>query len=125
MSETIYKVLLFAKRKPGMSVAAFREYYETRHAPLAAKYSTNLRRYFRRFIDTLPHPETGPNEEMDFDVITELWCKDEESFNKLVGYITTSIMPDDIIEDEKNLFDRASFRLATVVEHETDLAAAG
>jgi hypothetical protein len=52
-----------------------------------------------------------------------LWCKDEASFNTLLGYLTTSIMPDFVVEDEKNLFDRSSFRIATVVECETDLAA--
>jgi hypothetical protein len=119
----IHKILLFMKRKPGMSVTAFREYYENNHAPLCAQSSTNLQRYIRRFIDPQPHPETGPNEEMAFDVITELWCKDEASFNGLLAYLTSSIMPDFIVEDEKNLFDRASFRIATVVEYETDLAA--
>ena len=56
---------------------------------------------------------------MDFDVITELWFDDEATFNGTLGYITTSVMPDNIIEDEMNLFDRSSFRIATVVEHET------
>jgi hypothetical protein len=113
------------KRKPGMSVEAFRDYYETKHAPLCAQSSTNLQRYIRRFIDPKPHPETGPNEEMEFDVITELWCKDEASFNGLLSYLTSSVMPDFIVADEKNLFDRSSFRIATVVECETDLAAVG
>jgi hypothetical protein len=121
----IHKILLFMKRKPGMPVADFRAYYENHHAPLAAQSSTNLQRYIRRYIEPKPHPETGPNTEMEFDVITELWCKDEASFNTLLGYLTTSIMPDFIVEDEKNLFDRGSFRIATVVECETDLAAVG
>jgi hypothetical protein len=119
----IHKILLFMKRKPGMSVADFRAYYEDHHAPLCAKYSTNLQRYIRRFISPQPHPETGPRDELEYDVITELWCKDEASYNTLLGYLTTAVMPDFIVEDEKNLFDRSSFRIATVVEYETDLAA--
>ena len=35
--------------------------------------------------------------------------------------MTTSIMPREIIEDEERLFDRSSFRIATVIERETDL----
>ena len=31
----VWKILLFMKRKPGMSVAAFRDYYENHHVPLA------------------------------------------------------------------------------------------
>ena len=120
----IHKILLFMKRKPGMSVEDFRAYYESHHAPLAAKSSTALQRYIRRYITPQTHPETGPRAELEYDVITELWCKDEAAFNTLLAYLTTSLMPDFIIEDEKNLFDRSSFRIATVVECETDLAAA-
>jgi uncharacterized protein (TIGR02118 family) len=122
---TYYKILLFMKRRPGMSVEAFRDYYENRHVPLALKYSSAVRRYIRRFINPLPHPETGPCDEPAFDVITELWFDDKASFEGTVQYITTTIMPDDIVEDEKNLFDRTSFRIATVTEFETDMSTVG
>jgi hypothetical protein len=32
-------------------------------------------------------------------------------------------MPDEIVEDEKRLFDRAKLRMATIVEHESALTA--
>ena len=114
-----YKILLFMKRRAGMSVAEFRDYYETRHAPLAEKYSSSVSRYIRRYLDPQPHPETGTGE-LPFDVITELWFDDEAVFRGTLDYITTSLMPAEIIEDEKQLFDRSSFRIATVVERETD-----
>jgi hypothetical protein len=38
-----------------------------------------------------------------------------------VQYLATSIMPDEIVEDEKRLFDRALTRMATVVECESTL----
>lgn len=119
MAATTFKILLFMKRRPDITVEAFRDYYENSHAPLCAKYSAGVSRYIRRYVDPRPHPETGPAREMDFDVITELWFDDEATFNGTLGYITTSVMPDNIIEDEMNLFDRSSFRIATVVEHET------
>jgi hypothetical protein len=56
---TYYKILLFMKRRPGMSVEDFREYYETKHVPLAEKYSSGISRYVRRYVDPQPHPETG------------------------------------------------------------------
>jgi uncharacterized protein (TIGR02118 family) len=121
---TAYKILLLMKRRPGMTVAAFRDYYENRHVPLCAKYISGLSRYIRRYINPLPHPETGPVDELPFDVITELWFDDEAVFKATVDYITTTIMPDEVVEDEKNLFDRTSFRIATVVECESDLSAA-
>lgn len=113
-----YKILLFMKRKPGMSVGDFREYYESCHAPLAKKYSSGISKYIRRYLSPQPHPETGPCEELPFDVITELWFDDEALYKGTLGYLTSTKMPEEIIEDEKNLFDRSSFRIATVVESE-------
>lgn len=118
MPEPVFKILLFMKRRPGLSVEAFREYYETRHAPLAEKYSSGVSRYIRRYIDPQPHPETG--EWVDGpDVITELWFEDEKVFRGALAYITSSLMPDEIVADERNLFDRSSFRIAAVVERES------
>lgn len=118
MFEATYKILLFMKRRPDLTVEAFRDYYETHHALLAQKYSRGIIRYVRRYIDPQPHPETGPAGELPFDVITELWFDDKRVFDATVKYLSTTIMPDEIVEDEQRLFDRSSFRIATVVERE-------
>jgi hypothetical protein len=106
-----------------MSVEAFRAYYETRHAPLALQHGTSMARYVRRFLDPQPHAESGTCDELPYDVITELWFDDEAKFRGTLRYITTQIMPDDVVADELNLFDRPTMRIATVVECESDLAA--
>jgi len=113
-----YKILLFMKRRPGMGVEAFRNYYEHHHVPLALKYASGITRYVRRYIEPQPHPETGPGDDLAFDVITELWFDDEATFDGTLKYLTTTVMPEEIVEDEKNLFDRSSMRIATVVERE-------
>ncbi|MYM63993.1 EthD domain-containing protein [Pseudomaricurvus sp. HS19] len=113
-----YKILLFMKRRADLSAEAFRDYYENHHAPLCQKYSRGVARYLRRFIEPQVHPETGVWEDPPFDVITELWFDNEEVYKGALAYLTSSVMPDEIIADEKNLFDRSSFRIATVVEHE-------
>lgn len=120
MAET-YKILLFMKRRSGMTVEEFRDYYESVHAPLATKHARNLTRYVRRYIEPLPHPETGQWEDPTFDVITEIWVENEAEFRTLVQAMTTFTMPRNIIEDEDQLFDRSSFRIATVVERDTDM----
>jgi hypothetical protein len=122
MADKTYKILLLMKRRPGMSVEEFRDYYENNHAPLGAKYSQGITRYVRRYLEPQPHPETGPAAELPYDVITELWFEDEAIFKGTLQYLTTSIMPDEIVEDEKKLFDRSSFRTATVVECDTDMS---
>lgn len=115
-----YKILLFMKRRPDISVAQFRDYYETKHAPLAEKYSSGITRYIRRYIDPQPHPETGEFTDAP-DVITELWFDNEKIYRGTLDYITTRLMPAEIVEDEQNLFDRSAFRIATVVECESAL----
>lgn len=118
---TYWKILLFMKRRPGMSIEAFREYYENHHVPLALKYSTAVSRYMRRYIEPHRNPETGDESELAYDVVTELWFDSEEVWRGTVKYLETSIMPDDIVADELNLFDRPTMRMATVVECETDM----
>lgn len=119
MGET-YKILLLMRRKAGMPVDDFRAYYENTHAPLAMRYASGITRYVRRYLNPQPHPETGSGEDIPYDVITELWFEDEAIFKGALRYMSSTIMPDEIIQDELNLFDRSAFRIATVVEHETD-----
>jgi len=121
MTESKYKILLFMKRRPGMTFEAFQDYYENRHAPLCEKYASGISRYVRRFLTPHPNPETGETGELQFDVITELWFDDETIFRRTVEYLATSIMPDEVVEDEKRLFDRAKTRMATVIERESRL----
>jgi uncharacterized protein (TIGR02118 family) len=121
MAKNSYKILLFMKRRPGMSFAAFQDYYENQHAPLCEKYASGISRYVRRFLTPHPNPETGATEELQFDVITELWFEDEATFRGTVDYLATSIMPDEVVEYEKRLFDRTKTRMATIVECESTL----
>lgn len=121
MDKTFFKILLFMKRRPGMSMAAFQDYYENHHVPLALKYSAGVDRYMRRYLTAHPNPETGEAGELAWDVITELWFENEAVFRGTVAYLSTALMPDEIIEDEKQLFDRLKLRMATVVERETAL----
>lgn len=124
MTKTVYKILLFMKRRPGMSMEAFQDYYENRHAPLAMKYSAGIVRYVRRYLTPHPNPETGETGELPYDVITELWFEDETVFRGTVDYLSTSMMPDEIVEDEKQLFDRPKLRMATVIERDSTMPGA-
>ena len=75
MSKPMYKVLLFLKRRPGMSVEAFRDYYETTHRVLGERGMTAGTRYMRRYLEPVAD-SAGRAEELPFDVITELWYED-------------------------------------------------
>ena len=124
MSEgSVWKILLFMKRRPGMSVADFRDYYENRHVPLCLKYASGVSRYVRRYLDPQPHAESGRNDELPYDMITELWFDDEKTWRGTVDYLSTATLPEEVVADERNLFDRATMRMATVIEHETVMPA--
>jgi uncharacterized protein (TIGR02118 family) len=120
MTDKTYKILLFMKRRPGMTVEAFRDYYENHHVPLAMKHGggVKLSRYVRRYLEPQMHAESGTNEELPYDVITELWFDDEAMWRGTVQYLSTTVMADAVVEDELNLFDRRTMRIATVVECE-------
>jgi uncharacterized protein (TIGR02118 family) len=105
-----------------MTMEAFQDYYENHHAPLCQKYASGISRYVRRFLTPHPNPETGESGELPYDVITELWFEDEATFRGTVKYLATSIMPDEVVADEKRLFDRPRMRMATVVECESALS---
>ena len=49
------KLIAPMKRRPGMSVDEFRDYYESKHRLLGEKYLAGYAsKYLRRFIDPLP-----------------------------------------------------------------------
>ncbi len=117
-----YKILLFMKRKPGMTMEAFKDYYENHHVPLALANSggrdSGISRYMRRYLTPLPHAESGTNDELPYDVISELWFDDEAVFRGTVKYLSTTVMNDSVVNDELNLFHRPSMRMAVVEECE-------
>ncbi|OBA70349.1 hypothetical protein A5641_13595 [Mycobacterium sp. 1554424.7] len=110
-AEPFYKVLLFLKRRPGMSVAEFRDYYENTHVKVAEKYSRAGLRYVRRYLDPIG------GEELPFDVITELWVRNRDIAAAIAAKVAKNEPPPEVLEDEKRLFDRSKLRVATVVEH--------
>jgi hypothetical protein len=119
VAEQIYKVLIMLKRRPGMSVAEFRDYYENHHRPLAGKYAVpGMCRYVRRYLDPLPHLDTKEVTEPEFDVITELWFDRKDAFDGIVWMVSEGQLPADVLEDEHKVFDRARTRYVLVTECE-------
>ncbi len=114
----MHKVLLFMKRRKGLSFNAFRAYYEIRHVPLCMAYMGDAKRYVRRYLE----PRKG-EPEPEFDVITELWFEDRKLVDALLRTLRSDALPADIIADEEKLFDRSKTRAFVVTEAETVLPA--
>src|SRR5437016_2862123 len=120
----MFKLIIMAKRKPGMSMAEFQDYYEKRHAPLALSVApSRMRKYVRNFITPI---QSGPStqQEAPYDCVTECWFESEEDFQRSAEILATqSQIAATIAKDEENLFDRSTISFFTAVERESDLDA--
>ena len=117
----MYKVLMPLKRKTGMSVQAFRDYYETQHRLIGEKYLSGFAtKYMRRYITPLPDAE-GHGPEPDFDVLLEIWFPDEETFLTCAEGFAEPEAEKEIREDEEKLFDRTHMPSFTVMECESEI----
>ncbi len=74
------KVILFMKRRKGITHEEFRAAYEGSHARLAEKFFGKFmvdyrRNYIQRESNVSHRPDDSTDE--DYDVITEIWYRDE------------------------------------------------
>ena len=113
------KVMMFARRKPGLTREEFRERYEAGHAPLAIRELKHLRRYVRNFVA----PVRGLAEP-DFDVVTEFWFDDWEGWRATSAFALDQETGRVLAEDEAVFMDRASMRFVVVDERLSDVTAA-
>lgn len=118
MADEMHKLLIFLKRKPGMSVEDFRAYYEEKHVPLIMPYMTGPVRYRRSYVDPVEDLS-----EPEFDVVTELSFTDAKMRDMVLAGMLADQLPAEVIEDEKRFLDRARSRVHAVTEHETPLEA--
>lgn len=118
------KILCFLKRRPGMSRAEFRTYYENNHAPLIEKLMPFYSDYRRNFIAEVQDYETGHLDnkieaELPFDVVTELTFDSRENYDKLVAALSDPKIGDIITKDEENFMDRSKMSVYIVDEFVT------
>ncbi len=119
-THTMIKSIGLLKRRPGMSVAEFRAYYETKHRVIGEKYLTGFAsRYVRRFLE----PADGrSSDENEFDVILEIWYADADAYQRCNVNLARPEVRAEIIADEEQLFDRSRSRFFLVEEHESDMS---
>ncbi|WP_157685591.1 EthD domain-containing protein [Paenibacillus donghaensis] len=117
----MFKIIALVKRKSGMSLQEFIDYYESTHAKLGEKYySTCAERYARRYLHLMA-PVTEPQSggaESEFDVVTELWFTDRQIFEKVMAEHPEALV--EIAEDEENFQERSKTQMFTVEEHDSE-----
>jgi len=112
------------RRKPGMSTAEFRAYYESHHRLIGEKYLRGYAvHYARRYLDPLPDRH-GVLQDPEFDVLLEIWYPDIETRDTCHRRLRQPAIAAEIAADEARLFDRTAMRGYVLVEHTSDIAPA-
>jgi hypothetical protein len=102
----MFRTIHLMKRRPGMTVEAFRDYYETRHAMLGkAAADGHAIGYQRHYLDPMGPGDPPPV----YDVMMQLCFPDRATFERCTGAVASDpARRDAFIEDELKLFDRDS-----------------
>ncbi|MCX7863703.1 MAG: EthD domain-containing protein [Novosphingobium sp.] len=100
----MFKQLCLLTKKPGMSMAEFINYYETRHAPLLASMMPEAKRYVRRFVQPEVGMALGEVPRPSFDCMIELWWDSRESFKAGMAALGKGDNFRRIYDDEEKLF---------------------
>ena len=103
------KVIGMIKRKPGMTIEEFSDYWYKNHAPLVLSIVPGVIKYVQNHILRL-----SPSGEPKFDGAAEIWFEDLESWQKFRDWYRS----DDgkaLREDEERFLD-ASQMVALITE---------
>jgi hypothetical protein len=122
--DAMLKMIALLKKRPGMSREEFRNYYETRHAPLIlAQQGPNMLEYRRNYLtddDMIAGFDRG-----DIDVITEFVYPDRAAFERAFARMYSPEATRVRSEDEEKLFDIDAIRVFMVETRESDCANPG
>jgi hypothetical protein len=104
------RLVFTLRRKPGMSLAEFQQYWRDIHGPLVAKHSTtlNIHRYIQ--LHTLDDPINDQlagargGMEKPYDGVAELWWTNREALASS-GNAAGQAAAQELLEDEKKFID--------------------
>lgn len=110
------KLVALLRRKPGTTFEQFREYYETRHAPLVTQYSPTMQDYRRNYLNHEAPEAYQTWQRLGIDVITEAWFATQEDYDAYLAADTDPVNAAMFVEDELNFLDRDAIVMFTVEE---------
>ena len=115
----MFKLIIMARRKPGTSMAEFRDYYEERHSMLVRKITPMMSRYRRNYLTPLDSA-LAAGDASSYDCVTEAWFDSEADFQRSIqSLVADTEKTTALSNDEENLFDRSTIRIFTAVEIES------
>lgn len=127
-----YKMVIFANRKPGVSLEEYKDHYENIHVPLVKSLAGDEAfplSHQRSYIGRAPLPEgaeagsvgtplavMGDASDFTWDSMSILTFKDEEHFNKAMGVLTDPEKRAKISADEETFVDQSSLKAVILGE---------
>jgi uncharacterized protein (TIGR02118 family) len=117
------KMIVLFRRKQGLTSLQFREYYETKHAPLALQLFSYIKEYRRNYIrhDLVHHRAGGETirAPLDFDVITEITFESKSDYDRMLHDMADPVIREQVVKDEKRFLDRSATVVFLVDEQAT------
>jgi uncharacterized protein (TIGR02118 family) len=102
------KLLVVVKRKPGMSVDAFQDYWRVRHPEVVTRLSG-----LRRYVQSHTLPSGYRKGEPACDGIAEIWFESADALRALRGTREQAAVD----ADEERFLDRAATKVLLVEDH--------
>jgi hypothetical protein len=104
----MYKLMVFVRRRAGMTHEEFKVYYDNIHSKMGDEYlPPYCKKYLRHYITPAPHQmklDRPPHPE--FDCVVELWFDSEADCHKFESSVTDPELVKAIVADEEAFMDR-------------------
>jgi deoxyribodipyrimidine photolyase-like uncharacterized protein len=115
----MFKLIVMTKRKAGMSMEDFIDYYENGHSVLMKSFYPQMRKYVRNYLYTVTN-DMCVDGEMPYDCVTEAYFDDEAAWLDVVNKMAADPEKTALhAADEENLFDRSKIAWFTTKVCET------
>lgn len=121
-------IIMLIKRKPGLTLQEFKDYYESRHASLALKLAPQIAECTRNRATTSCRANrigrlilADVNKDVDaaFDVVTDITFRTEADDQKMVNTLADPKMGKLLADDEEKFVDRSAIVMYFVEERRT------
>lgn len=96
------KHFFLISKKPELSAAEFRSYYEAHHVPLIKRLLPMFTRYRRHYLDEEHNALDTERDYPGFDVITEIWFARPADYDAFLERVSDPAVIAEIRADEAN-----------------------
>ncbi len=94
------KQFFLISKKPELTAAEFRDYYESNHVPLIKRLLPMFARYRRHYLDRENSNIGAEQVDPDFDVITEIWFARPADYDAFLVRVSDPAVIAEIRADE-------------------------